>query len=235
MSRRSLRVCCQRRLAHVVSPREQLMEGALVSKYTWARSDFQDLIQLWSHLCKGELPPEFMVKNFPAADWAKSQLLHPRTVKPVGPWLMRADPQAAVGPAQGDLGRGPLSAFNRVTCAIWFRIQPGRPGWEEMETRMGGDGSQGHRGPDSMGASHAATPSPGGLQRKGKSGTRGRSWPSEVRWAVFHSLHLIPKRLHYVSDLITPKELTLSTWLAISINRCLTFSRSFPCLWNLII
>ena len=103
------------------------------------------------------------------------------------------------------------------------------------ETRMGGDGSQGHRGPDSRGASHAATPSPGGLQRKGKSGTRGRSWPSEVRWAVFHSLHLIPKRWHYVSDLMTPKELTLSTWLAISINPCLTFSRSFPCLWNLII
>lgn len=48
---------------------------------------------------------------------------------------MRADPQAAVGPAQGDLGRGPLSAFNRVTCAIWFRIQPGRPGWEEMDPK----------------------------------------------------------------------------------------------------
>lgn len=67
------------------------------------------------------------------------------------------------------------------------------------------------RGPDSVGASPAATPSPGGLQRKGKLGTRGRSWPSEVRWGVFHSLHLIPKRLHDVSDLITPKELTLST------------------------
>lgn len=79
------------------------------------------------------------------------------------------------------------------------------------ETRVGGDGSQGHHGPDSTGASPTAIPSPGGLQRKGKSGTRGRSQPSEVRWGVFHSLHLIPKRLHDVSDLITPKELTLST------------------------
>ena len=79
------------------------------------------------------------------------------------------------------------------------------------ETRMEGGGSQGHRGPDSVGASPVATSSPGSLQRKGKLGTRGRSWPSEVRWGMFHSLHLIPKRLHDVSDLITPKEFTLST------------------------
>lgn len=56
-------------------------------------------------------------------------------MKPIGPLLMRADPQAAVGPAQGGLGRGLLSTFNRVTCAIWFRIQPGRPGWEEMDPK----------------------------------------------------------------------------------------------------
>ena len=48
---------------------------------------------------------------------------------------MRANPQAAVGSAQGDLGIGPLGAFKRVTCAIWFRIQLGRPGWEEMDPK----------------------------------------------------------------------------------------------------
>ena len=40
-----------------------------------------------------------------------------------------------MGLAQGDLGGGPLGAFKRVTCAIWFRIQLGRPEWKEVDPK----------------------------------------------------------------------------------------------------
>ena len=73
----TLRVCCWRQWHtgfHAVngSWKERRWDN------TSAPEHFYHLVQLWSHLCKGELPPEFTVKNFPAADWAESQLLHHR-------------------------------------------------------------------------------------------------------------------------------------------------------------
>lgn len=70
------------------------------------------------------------MKNFPAAGWAESQLPHPRTVKPVGSVSMRAT-SGGWGTCPGDLGIGPLGAF-KGSHVPWFRIQLGRPGWEEM-------------------------------------------------------------------------------------------------------
>ena len=83
------------------------------------------------------------VSSLPSSRWRIFQLqIEPKANCFItglwSPWVpYRWEPtlRRPVGLAQGDLGGGPLGAFKRVTCAIWFRIQLGRPEWKEVDPK----------------------------------------------------------------------------------------------------